>query len=105
MCCVSSGGRRVYCGYESEEAVNPETKVATLTGPNADDVLAQAKARVTKELGWKGLFLNALSPLAFAQKAVALYNSAHTTAYAEPKSADEFFLLGKDLGYNTVLEE
>ena len=27
----------------------------TLSGPNADDILAQAKARVTKELGWKGL--------------------------------------------------
>ncbi len=31
----------------------------TLTGTSADDVLAQAKARVAKELGWKGLFLNA----------------------------------------------
>lgn len=77
----------------------------TLDGPNADDVLAQAKARVTKELGWKGLFLNALTPLAFAQKAVALYNSAHKTTYAEPKSAEEFFALGKDLGYITVLSE
>ena len=76
-----------------------------LTGPSADDILAQAKARVTKELGWKGLFLNALTPLAFAQKAVALYNSAHKTTYAEPKSAEEFFVLGKDLGYITVLPE
>ena len=77
----------------------------TLSGPDADDVLAQAKARVAKELGWKGLFLNAMTPLAFAQKAVALYNSAHQTSYAEPKSADEFFVLGKDLGYITVLGE
>ncbi len=77
----------------------------TLTGPNADDVLAQAKVRVAKELGWKGLFLNALTPLAFAQKAVALYNSAHKTTYAEPQSADEFFVLGKDLGYIAILPE
>ena len=77
----------------------------TLTGPDADNVLAQAKARVAKELGWKGLFLNALSPLGFAQKAVELYNSAHQTTYALPQSADEFFRLGQDLGYITVLPE
>ena len=77
----------------------------TLSGPSADDVLAQAKARVTKELGWKGLFLNAMTPLAFAQKAVELYNGAHQTTYAVPKSATEFFTLGKDLGYIAVLSE
>lgn len=77
----------------------------TLTGPNAEDVLTQAKARVTKELGWKGLFLSALSPLGFAQKAIELYNSAHKTTYASPQSADEFFRLGQDLGYITVLPE
>lgn len=77
----------------------------TLDGPDAADVLAQAKARVTKELGWKGLFLNALTPLSFAQKAVEMYNSTHKTTYAVPKSADEFFALGNDLGYITVLPE
>ncbi len=77
----------------------------TLTGRNADDVLAQAKAKVTKELGWKGLFLNALSPLAFAQKAVEMYNSSHKTMYAVPQSADEFFVLGQDLGYITLVPE
>ncbi len=77
----------------------------TLSGPNADDVLAQAKAQVSKELGWKGLFLNALTPLGFAQKAVELYNSSHRTTYAAPKSADEFFALGQDLGYITILSE
>lgn len=77
----------------------------TLNGPDADDVLAQAKTRVTKELGWKGLFLNAFTPLAFAQKAVELYNSAHKTTYTVPQSADEFFVLGKDLGYIAILAE
>ena len=77
----------------------------TLTGSDADDVLAQAKARVAKELGWKGLFLNALTPLGFAQKAIELYNGAHRTSYAAPQSAGEFFALGQDLGYITVLPE
>ena len=77
----------------------------TLFGPDADDVLAQAKARVTKELGWKGLFLNAFTPLAFAQKAIEMYNSAHKTTYAVPNSAAEFFILGKDLGYIAILPE
>lgn len=77
----------------------------TLTGTDADDVLSQAKARVAKELGWKGLFLNAMSPLGFAQKAVALYNGAHGTHYAPPQSADEFLHLGADLDYIHVLPE
>ena len=77
----------------------------TLTGPDADDVLAQAKARVARELGWKGLFLSALSPLAFAQMAVDRYNKAYGTQYAEPQSAAEFLRLGADLDYIHVLSE
>jgi len=76
-----------------------------LTGPNADDVLAQAKARVAKELGWKGLFLSAMTPLGFAQKAVELYNGSHQTKYALPQSADEFLKLGQDLGYIAILPD
>ena len=76
-----------------------------LTGPNADDVLAQAKARVAKELGWKGLFLSAMTPLGFAQKAVELYNGSHQTKYALPQSADEFLRLGQDLGYIAILPD
>ncbi len=77
----------------------------TLTGADADDVLAQAKAHVQKELGWKGLFLAAMTPLGFAQKAVALYNGSHQTAYAQPQSAAEFIRLSQDLGYITVLAD
>lgn len=76
-----------------------------LTGSNAEDVLAQAKSRVAKELGWKGLFLNAMSPLGFAQKAVELYNGANATQYAIPQSADEFLSLGQDLSYISILNE
>ena len=76
-----------------------------LEGASADEVVAKAKARVAQALGWKGLFLNALTPLAFAQKAVQLYNEKNETQYDLPQSADEFLRLGKDLGYVTVLSE
>ncbi len=76
-----------------------------LTGTDAEDILAQAKAHVAKELGWKGLFLSAMTPLGFAQKAIELYNSSHQTTYASPQSAEEFLHLGQDLGYITQLPE
>lgn len=76
-----------------------------LNGSDAEDILAQAKAHVAKELGWKGLFLNAMTPLGFAQKAIELYNTSHQTTYASPKSAEEFLHLGQDLGYITLLPE
>ena len=75
----------------------------TLVGQDADDIVSQSKARVAQELGWMGVFLRPLSPLAFAQEAVRRYNSAHATSYALPQSADEFLKLGQDLGYLTVL--
>lgn len=77
----------------------------TLTGTDAEDILSQAKARVARELGWKGLFLSAMSPLAFAQEAVRRYNNAYKTQYALPQSADEFLILGQDLKYLIVLPE
>ncbi len=76
-----------------------------LTGPDADSILTQAKARVAKELGWKGLFLSAMTPLGFAQKAVELYNGSHQTGYSQPQSADEFLRLGQELGYITLLPD
>ena len=75
----------------------------TVTGRDADDVLGQAKAKVAKELGWKGLFLNAMPNLTFAQEAVRRYNTAFKTEYDLPQSADEFLKMGQDLGYMTVL--
>ncbi len=77
----------------------------TLTGTDAEDVLAQAKARVAHELGWKGLFLNVMSPLAFAQEAVKRYNSAFGTALPAPQSADEFLQQGETMGYVHVLPD
>lgn len=70
-----------------------------VTGINAEDVLAQAKARVEQEIGWKGLFLKLMSPLGFAQEVVRRYNASTNSQYSIPQSADEFIKLGSDLGY------
>ncbi len=72
-------------------------------GTDAEDILGQIKARVTRELGWKGMFLHALTPLAFAQMAVQRYNAAHKTEIAVPTTADDFIALGQQMGYVTVL--
>jgi len=77
----------------------------TLTGSSAEEVLSQAKGKVAKELGWKGLFLNAMSPLTFAQEAIRRYNKAYGTTYEIPRTADEFLHLGQDLGYVTMLPD
>ena len=75
-----------------------------VAGASADDLLTQAKARVAKELGWKGMFLNAMSPLQFAQTAVRLYNERFKADHPLPQSADEFFRFGEQTGNITVLE-
>lgn len=77
----------------------------TVTGKDAEDILAQAQARVARELGWKGLFVKAMSPLGFGQEAVRRYNAAHNAAYDIPQSADEFVQLSQDLGYLTLLPD
>lgn len=76
-----------------------------LTGTDAEDILAQAKARVAQALGWKGLFLNVMSPLAFAQEAVRRYNSAFSAQLPVPQSADEFLKQGQTIGYVHVLPD
>lgn len=76
-----------------------------VSGKDADDVLAQAKARVEKELGWKGMFLKAMSPLGFAQEVVKRYNAGTKSQYAIPQSAAEFLKLGQDLGYLQEITE
>lgn len=72
-------------------------------GQDADDVLGRIKARVQRELGWKGLFLNALTPLAFAQMAVQRYNSSRKADLPVPATADEFIKLGQQMGYVSLL--
>lgn len=72
-------------------------------GADAEDILGQIKARVTRELGWKGMFLHALTPLAFAQMAVQRYNAAHKAELPVPATADDFLALGQQMGYVTTL--
>ena len=74
-------------------------------GASAADLIAQAKARVAKDLGWKGMFLNAMSPLAFAQLAVKMYNEHHKASYPIPQTPEEFVEFGKQTGNLTVLED
>lgn len=72
-------------------------------GADAEDLLGKIKARVQRELGWKGLFLNALTPLAFAQMAVQRYNSSRKADLPVPATADDFIKLGQQMGYVTLL--
>jgi len=76
-----------------------------VTGQNAGELLVHAKARVAKELGWKGLVVSAMSPIGFAQETVRQYNDAFGTKYALPNSAEEFMTFGESTGYVTVLSE
>ena len=74
-------------------------------GVTAEEIVSIAKSKLAKELGWKGLFLKALSPLSFAQQAIGQYNSSSGTQYKIPQSCDEFLNLGQDLGYITFLTD
>jgi nucleotide-binding universal stress UspA family protein len=76
----------------------------TVEGPSADEILAEAKSRVAKELGWKGMFLHAMSTLQFAQLAVRLYNEHNAAGYPTPESAEEFIAFGRATGNVDVLE-
>ena len=73
-------------------------------GSNADELLSEAKSRVASELGWKGMFLHAMSTIQFAQLAVRMYNEHHETQYPIPETAEEFVEFGKVTGKVEVLE-
>ncbi len=77
----------------------------TVSGTDATDILTQAKARVARELGWKGMFLNVMPTLTFAQEAVRRYNANFGTHYDLPQSADDFFRWGQDLGHVTIMPD
>jgi len=74
-----------------------------VAGADAEHILGQIKARVTRELGWKGMFLHSLTPLAFAQMAVQRYNAAYQATLPVPATADDFVALGQQIGYVTLL--
>ena len=70
---------------------------------SAEDLLVQAKTRVAKELGWRGMVLNAMTPLKFAQTAVSMYNDRFKTTHPMPQTAEEFLRFGEQTGNLTVL--
>ena len=76
----------------------------TLDVATADALLVDAKARVARELGWKGLFLNAISPIQFAQTAVKMYNEKFDASYPAPQTAEEFLTFGQQTGHLEVIE-
>ena len=76
-----------------------------VSGSTADELLGNVKDKVQKALGWKGLVLAAMSPIAFARTAVQLFNERNNSQYALPDTAEEFVKLGVDLGYVTVLPD
>ena len=76
----------------------------TVSGANAGEIVATVKGHVERELGWKGIFLMAMSPVGFAQEAVRRLNASMNANYALPQTADDFIKLGIDLGIVTVVE-
>jgi len=73
-------------------------------GRDADSILALAKDRVAREVGWKGLFLKALSPIQFAQLVATKYNEKFGTSYAIPACGDDFIKFGLSTGNVEVIE-
>jgi len=71
---------------------------------SVEDLIKAAQSRVAKELGWKGLFVRALTPLQFAQEAVKQYNVAHTTNVPLPSSLEDFIEFGKGTGHLIVVD-
>ncbi|MDR3707633.1 MAG: hypothetical protein P4L33_04990 [Capsulimonadaceae bacterium] len=77
----------------------------TVEAPTVDEVLTNLRDCVARQLGWKGVFLKALTPLQFAQEAVRKYNEAQVKNEPLPQTFDEFLKFGEKTGYLTVLEK
>ena len=73
-------------------------------GASPENIVATAKDRLAREMGFKGLVLRAMTPVAFAQEAVRKYNQAYGKNHPIPATADDFLEFGKETGYLTVLE-
>ena len=74
-------------------------------GPTSEAVvLAMQKAVASKVNFALRLFVNAMSPLQFAQEVVKRYNEASGKNVPPPRSCDEFIQLGEAEGIATVLE-
>jgi hypothetical protein len=76
-----------------------------LEAATPDQLLAEAKRQVERELGWKGLMIKALTPLQFAQLVARLYNEGEEMPYPAPQTSEEFIEFGQATGHLEVLEK
>jgi hypothetical protein len=75
-------------------------------GDDAEVVVRAMQKAVAGRLNFAlRLFVNAMSPTAFAQEVVSRYNSATKKSVPRPSSCEEFIRLGVDEGIVTVLDE
>jgi hypothetical protein len=74
-------------------------------GATADEVVGAMKSKVAKEITLAlRPFVNAMSPLAFAQEVTRRYNAKNKTSEPLPKSCAEFIEKGQQMGTITVVE-
>ena len=85
---------------------HPKVKVnETFRGSNAEDVVAQLKSRVAREVLFAiRLYINSMSTLSFAQDAVKRYNAAEGKNVPIPGSYKEFLIAFEGLGFATIEE-
>jgi hypothetical protein len=75
-------------------------------GPDCEAVVAAMQKAVAGRLNFAlRLFVNAMSPTAFAQEVVSRYNAAMKKSVPRPASCEEFVRLGVEEGIVTVLED
>ncbi len=76
------------------------------TEPTADAVVSAMQKAVASRLGFAmRLFVNAMSPLTFAQEVVKRYNQETKKSIQLPNSCEEFLKMGEQEGIVTVLDE
>ena len=85
----------------------PELRVdEVVEGQNAEAVVAAMQSRVAKELGFiKGAVVRSMSPLAFAQQATRMYNSAMKTSAPIPATCEEFLNYGVEQKFASWVDE
>ena len=92
---------KVRITYQTREITVDERFI----GETADVVVASMQAAVSVRLGFAlRLFVNAMSPLQFAQEAVRRYNEASERSLPIPDSCDDFIRLGESEGIVAILE-
>ena len=75
------------------------------SGEDAEDVVSGMQKAVAARLSLLlRVFVNGMSPTAFAQEVVSRYNAATKKSLSKPSSCEEFIRLGTEEGIVTVIE-